>query len=276
VKEDIMESRFPARIGGRSSARRFAILGLFSALYAVFRYIPTFPMYGLPGTSFRAGDFLAPILGILLGPWLAVPCIVIGTILNYAFAPPIFLGLDFLPACVSATVAGLITSGRTKYAIALYALLLGFFLALPLSTFWIQVAGVKVPYAWLHIVALIALISPIGLRSYKWTRTSVGATLAMGVLVTVFSATMAQHLTGGILEELVLFPTFKITTASKASLFWSFIFYLYPIERLVITVVTTTFGIFIIQAIRTAHLDEVLAGIRGRTHLGSPRQQPVR
>src|SRR5215472_3585878 len=139
-----MESAVLLRITGKSVTRQLASVATFTAIYAVFRYIPTFPMYGLPGTSFRAGDFLAPMLGILLGPLLAVPCIVFGTIINYAVAPPIFLGLDFLPACSAAIVAGLITSDRTKYAIVYYVALLGTFLALPLSTFWISVPGGQV------------------------------------------------------------------------------------------------------------------------------------
>lgn len=231
-------------------------------------------MYGLPGTSFRAGDFLAPLLGIILGPWLAVPCIIIGTVINYAVTPPFFLGLDFLPACTAAIVAGLITTGRTKYAITLYAVLLGVFLVLPLSTFWINVpGGYQVPYTWLHIAAFIALISPLGLTAYKWTKQSTGLALVVGVLITVLSATMAQHLTGGILEEAILFPTFKITTAAKAYAFWSFVFYIYPIERFVITAVATLFGVSVIRAFRTSGLGDVLARIRRPNYpIASPHQ----
>ncbi len=266
-----MDEPLPLQIVGRNSARRFATVGFFSALYAVFRYLPTFPMYGLPGTSFRAGDFLAPMLGILLGPWLAIPCIIIGTVINYAVVPPFFLGLDFLPACTAAVVAGLITSARTKYAITLYASLLGIFLVLPLSTFWIQTpGGYQIPYTWLHIAALVILVSPLGLSAYKLTKTSAGWTLAMGVLITVLAATMAQHLTGGILEELILFPTFKITTPHGAYIYWSVIFYLYPVERFIITAVTTIFGVSIIRAVRTSGLEEVLARIRGPVYRSPP------
>jgi hypothetical protein len=258
-----VESRVSLGIVGNSASRRFAVIGLFSAIYAVFRYIPTFPMYGLPGTSFRAGDFLAPLLGILLGPWLALPCIIIGTIINYAVTPPFFLGLDFLPASAASVVAGLITAGRTKYAIGLYSTLLGVFLLLPLSTFWIQTpGGYQVPYAWLHIAAFFVLISPLGLSASKWSKASAGTTMVVAILVTVFSATMAQHLTGGILQELILFPTAKITTVSKAYFFWSFIFYLYPVERTIITIVTTVFGVSTIRALRKTGLEEILARIR--------------
>jgi hypothetical protein len=258
-----MESRSALPIIHRSITRQLATLGLFSAIYAVFRYIPTFPMYGLSGSSFRAGDFLAPLLGMLLGPWLAIPCIIIGTTINYALTPPIFLGLDFLPATISALVAGLISTGRTKYAILLYAGLLAVFLFLPLSTFWISIpGGNRVPFTWLHILVLIGLVSPLGLKAYKWSKTSRGLTFVVGVLITVLSATMAQHLTGGILQELILFPAFKITTPAKAALFWSFIFYLYPIERTIITAVTTFFGVAALRAVKTSGMEQILGQLR--------------
>ena len=228
-------------------------------------------MYGLPGTSFRAGDFLAPLFGILLGPWLAIPCITFGTIINYALTPPIFLGLDFLPASTAAMITGLISSGRTKYAIGLYALLLGIFLVLPLSTFWIRVpGGYLVPYAWLHIVVFVGLISPIGLSAYKWSKGPAGPSLVVGILVMVLTATLAQHLTGGILQELILFPIVKITTPATAAVFWSFIFKVYPIERIIITAVATFLGVAVVRAVRISGLEGVLTQLRGPTSPGPP------
>lgn len=257
-----MDSPIALKFAGSSLTRRLASIATFSAIYAVFRYVPTFPMYGLPGTSFRAGDFLAPMLGILLGPLLAIPCIIIGTLINYAFAPPIFLGLDFLPACSGAIVAGLITSGRTKYAIVYYVAVLATFLALPLSTFWISIPGGQVPYTWLHIATLVGLVSPLGLRAFRWTQSAVGVPLVFGVLITILSATMAQHLTGGILYELILFPTIHITTAARAASFWSFVFKFYPIERTVITAISTFFAVSLLRAVRSSGLEGVLHQIR--------------
>lgn len=237
------------------------LVSLFTAIYAVFRYFPTFPMIGLSGTSFRAGDFVAPVIAILLGPWLAVPCIFFGTVIDYAFAAPVFAGLDFLPATVGAIIAGLISRGRVGWAVAFYAVLLSFFVALPLSAFWIRtVWGFSVPFVWLHIIALAILISPLGLKASKWIRSSNGAALVLGVGVTILAATMAQHVTGGILFELILFPVIHVTTLSRATFFWSFIFYLYPIERLVITIVATTFVVAFIQAVRSSRLEGILGG----------------
>lgn len=249
----------------RGISRQLATIGMFSAIYAVFRYLPTFPMYGLSGTNFRAGDFLAPLLGMLLGPWLAIPCIFIGTTINYAITPPIFLGLDFLPATVAALVAGLISTGRIKYAIGVYAGLLAVFLVLPLSTFWITIpGGYNVPFTWLHIVAFIGLISPLGLKAYKWIRVSTGSTFVSSVLITVLSATMAQHLTGGILTELIRFPIFTspITTPTAAAFYWKFIFGVYPIERTIITAVTTFFGVAALRAIKSSGMEQILSQLR--------------
>jgi hypothetical protein len=253
------------------------LVSLFTAIYAVFRYFPTFPMIGISGTSFRAGDFVAPAIAILLGPWLAVPCIFFGTVIDYAFAAPVFAGLDFLPATVGAIVAGLISRGRVAWAAALYGGLLSLFIALPLSAFWIRtVWGFTVPFVWLHIIALVILISPLGFKAPKWIGSSKGATLGLGVGITVLTATMAQHVTGGILYELILFPVVHVTTLSRATFFWSFIFYLYPIERLVITIVATTFVVAFIQAVRSSKLEGILGGITSRATTSRPTFERVR
>jgi hypothetical protein len=259
------------KVRQRPITQQLMLVSLFTAIYAVFRYFPTFPMIGLSGTSFRAGDFVAPVIAILLGPWLAVPCIFFGTVIDYAFAAPVFAGLDFLPATVGVIVAGLISRGRVGLAAAFYAVLLSLFVALPLSAFWIRtVWGLSVPYVWLHIVAFVILISPLGFKAPTWIRSSNGVALALGVGVTILAATMGQHVTGGILYELILFPVIHITTLSRATFFWSFIFYLYPIERLVITVIATTFVVAFIRAVRSSKLEGILGGTTSRPTSSRP------
>src|SRR5438477_6453015 len=100
----------------RPVTQQLMLVSLFTAIYAVFRYFPTFPMIGLSGTSFRAGDFVAPVIAILLGPWLAVPCIFFGTVINYAFAAPVLAGLDFLTDNVGVIVLGHIFSSSVGRA----------------------------------------------------------------------------------------------------------------------------------------------------------------
>ncbi len=253
--------------------RQIAILSVFTALYTVFRYIRTFPMYGLPGYSFRASDFLVPIYGVLLGPWLSIPCIVVGTVINYAIFPPTFFGLDFLPGLVAAIVASLLARGRHWAAVVLYTGLLASFLALPLSTFWITLpGGIAVPYAWLHMVALIFLVSPLAPRGRQWLEQSSSSALLIGMIVIVFSATMAQHLTGGILQELIRFPISGINTPKAASIYWSGIFVLYPIERIVITAVVSSLSAPLVRTLRSSRYLQALselAGFSSRATAGS-------
>lgn len=244
----------------RIGTQRLTVIGMFSAIYTVSRYIPTFPYIGLPGASFRAGDFVAPALGILLGPWLAIPCIILGTIINYAFRSPVFLGLDFLPAVVAALIAGLIVRGKTKFAILFYAILLAVFLSLPLSTFWIRVpGGWSIPYAWLHITALLVLVSLLGLKGSNWVNSSDERRVVVGLAAIVFPATMAQHLMGGILQELIRFPLQNITTRDQATTFWTIVFYPYPVERLILTAVTTVFLAALFRALKPAGLQAFLS-----------------
>jgi hypothetical protein len=241
---------------------------MFTAIYTVARYIPTFPMYDLPGTQFRIGDFVAPAIGILLGPWLAIPCIILGTFINYIFRPPTFLGLDFLPAMMSAIVAGLIVRKKTQYAILIYAVVLTIFILLPLSTFWIKLPnGTTIPYVWLHLIGLGLLISPIGWKASNWID-GLGQKLLAVVAVTTITlgATLVQHLTGGILTELIIFPGFlHITTPAKASIYWTGIFYLYPVERLILTAVTTAFLVALLRTLKPVGLFQTLLVRQGQS-----------
>jgi hypothetical protein len=84
-----------------------ASIAVFSALYAVLRIMQTIPMIGAQGASFSLSDVLAPLYGIILGPFGGGASVVIGTFLAMAMGKPvIFLGLDFLPALVNAVAWG--------------------------------------------------------------------------------------------------------------------------------------------------------------------------
>ena len=73
-----------------------ATIAVFSALYGVIRLVPLGPMIGL-SAYFSVSDSLAPLYGLLLGPFTGGISIIIGTALGWLIGKPvIFLGLDFL------------------------------------------------------------------------------------------------------------------------------------------------------------------------------------
>jgi len=146
-----------------------ASIAIFSALYSILRILPTVPMIGAQGASFSVSDVIAPIYGILLGPYVGGATVIIGTFLGNAMGKPvIFLGLDFLPAFVNAVALGFLVRRKWLPVIGLYAVLLAGFLLNPLTTLAINVGGIEIPFAWLHVAVLILLVSPLGYKAAKW------------------------------------------------------------------------------------------------------------
>jgi hypothetical protein len=149
--------------------KTIATIAIFSALYSVLRILPTVPMIGAQGASFSVSDVIAPIYGILLGPYVGGATVIIGTFLGMAMGKPVvFLGLDFLPALVNTVALGFLVRRKWWPVVALYAVLLAGFLLNPLTTLSINIGGIAIPFAWLHIAVLILLVSPLGYKAGKW------------------------------------------------------------------------------------------------------------
>jgi len=146
-----------------------ASITIFSALYSVLRILPTVPMIGAQGASFSVSDVIAPIYGILLGPYVGGAAVIIGTFLGNAMGKPIiFLGLDFLPALVNTVALGFLVRRKWWPVVVLYAVLLAGFLLNPLTTIFINIGEIAIPFAWLHIAAFIMLVTPLGYKAGKW------------------------------------------------------------------------------------------------------------
>jgi hypothetical protein len=257
-----------------------SLVASLSAVYVAFRIIPTFPTIGIPGT-FRAGDFVAPLYGVILGPILGPVAVTTGTIIGFfTGAPPQFLGLDFLPGACSAALVGLVTHGKRVQSIMLNFVVLMIFVLLPFTLFFIPVGNVLVPYTWLHLVGLALLVSPFSRKAAlditrNW-RGSVeklhdsGEKLSYdfwqhfrAFFVFAFAGTLAQHLTGGILTQLVVGLYFNTLPGHYLTWegFWTTIFWIYPIERTVIALASALIGSASILALKVSRLSERLPSI---------------
>jgi hypothetical protein len=212
-------------------------------------------MMGVLGT-FSASDTLAPIYGILLGPYIDAGSIVIGTFLAIAFGKSVtFLGLDFLPATVAAISLGFLIQRRFRQVIALFILLLGLFLANPLTLIFVTLPnGVPVPFNWLHLVTLAVLVSPLSRRAVDWVTAPSPKRLLLGFAVLCFIGTMMQHVTGGFLFESVLGLALDTIKVNAWPGLWMTIFYAYPFERLVFTVVSALIGPALITTLRPSNV----------------------
>jgi hypothetical protein len=235
-----------------------AIMSIFIALYAVLRIIPTVPMIGSSGKWFSVSDVVAPLYGIILGPYIGGLSVIIGSLIAFFGKPPFFMGLDFLPATVAAFSVGLLIKRKWIYAIGLNVVLLAAFLIHPNTSVFVDYSlgstTLTFPFAWLHIVALIVLISPLGRKVAQWVKTNNTTLITIGVAILFFVGTMMQHLMGNLLYETIMAEPIGHIPVTYYPANWLLIFPLYPIERLVLIIFGTIIGTSLLKVLKSTFL----------------------
>ena len=240
------------------TAKQIAFTAIFAAVYAVFRMIPTVPMIGVPGVTFSLSDILVPLFGIILGPYVGGFSVLIGTFVAMPVKPPIFLGLDFLPAFINAVALGFLVRRKWISIITLNVILLFAFALNPLTLLIVNVpfgsTNIAFPFIWVHVIALIVLISPLSLKATKWVEQSKATLAIAGFTVLAFIGTMMQHLMGNILYENIFVYVTNFMTPESLALRWQAVFFLYPIERLILVILAVLVGLPLIRALRKTSL----------------------
>ena len=236
-----------------SATKTIALLSIFTAIYVVLRIIPTVPMIGGSG-SFSLSDVIAPLYGLILGPYLGGLSVIIGSFLAMFGKPPVFLGLDFLPATVAAVSVGLLMKRKWVPVVGLNLALLLAFLLNPNTSIFVTVPlsniTIPLPFAWLHIVALLVLISPIGTKAVEWVNTLAAAKVAIGIAFLFFIGTMMQHLMGNLLFETIFPVIYDVDVIAL----WPGVFFLYPIERAALVFFGTIVGTPLVRIFKKTFL----------------------
>jgi hypothetical protein len=208
-------------------------------------------MIGL-SKPFSVSDFLAPLYGIILGPYVGGLSIVIGTFLGMAMGKaPVFMGLDFLPAFVNTVAIGFLMKRKWAPVVVLNIILLLAFILNPLTSLFIG----PFPFVWLHIVALVVLISPLGRKAGQWVETLKPKFLTAGLAILAFVGTMMQHLMGNLLYEVVLGQILNVFSPSDfATTIWPGAFVLYPWERLLLVILSVVVGVPLVRTLKKSLL----------------------
>jgi hypothetical protein len=238
------------------TTRQVTLTAVFAAVSLVLRVIPTFQMIGVSG-HFTAGDFIITAIPLTLDFWCGALAVLIGTVGAYSVNPPVFFGLDFLPALVNVMIAGLILSNHRRLSLVVYGVVMLAFLASPYS---LTFAYGYIPYAWLHLVAFMILLSPAIAKVPIWLKEG-GFKQLLSIVELSFVGTMAQHLTGGLLYEFTVGVVGGVEPLSLQAL-WRVIFWIYPIERILLVVFGTVIAISIYRATQRLSL------VPGRNHVG--------
>lgn len=240
-----------------SKTRLIALTSSFAVIYATLRIIPIFPLVGVPGATFSSSDIFVPLFGIILGPVYGGAAVFVGTFLGFILGKPVvFLGLDFLPATIGTISVGLLARGKRVPVIAIFLLALTIFLVHPFTLVLVQLPFVSIPFNWLHIVALIILISPISRKASIWVNSKSIIQITRGLAILAIIGTMIQHLVGGIVFETVL----GLIVGGKYTHQWfvgqwTFIFAVYPIERIILVIASVLLGTPLLRNIGLARLD---------------------
>lgn len=249
----------PAEISKR---RIVPFAATFAAVYGILRLVPIFVMIGGSGRVFSTTEFVAPLLGIMLGPYVGSVAAVIGTFLGIMFTGRMnFFGLDFLPSMMNALVLGLMMRRRPIVAVALYSALVVLFFAHPSTLHFVSVPfsgnTVSIPFVWLHIIAWVLLVSPLGMKSVEWiSGGSEKKRVAAACLLSLIGTT-AQQLTGTLLFASMAVPLMGMTPNSLG-VTWAAVFYTYPIERLAIILpAATVITAAVVKTVQSARLFQI-------------------
>jgi len=246
-------------------ARRLAFTATFAVLYMVFRMVLLpFPIIGASG-ALSTSDMIAPLYGIILGPYIGALSIFLGTFLAIAFGRPLlFLGLDFLPAVTNALLIGFLVKRKWVLSAIFYIVPFLLFLAHPYTMLLVPVSNPSsgiiyyVPYVWVHCIALIALISPLSRKATGWVTGSPISRLVPGLAVLSFIGTLAQHLTGNLLFETILGMYLGVVKPESFPMIWRTTFWVYPIERTAIVIGATILGAALIRALRASGISNFI------------------
>lgn len=105
-------------------------------------------------------------------------------------------------------------------------------------------------FLWFQLIGLVVLASPLRLPAinYLHRRTSFLG-LSFGVGLISFVATLFSHVVGGILFQIMYFPTINPQIDFWRNL-WQALTLLYPLERTLVTLVATLIGAPLLKALR--------------------------
>lgn len=221
------------------TAKDLASISIFAALYAVLGFIPLFYIFGAYGQYITAALIIAPIIGITLGPVGGTLATAIGGVVGMILTGNMPMGpFSFLPGTFDALCIGLLYRGKWYASAGIFATFIIAFAALP------SIGAAKY-FVWLHGLALLLLLSPVSTWAVKYIKTTKPQELIMGVGILAFIGVLIDHIVGNLI--------FQSLTPLDPSV-WETIAFVYPVERLLVTVVATIIGAGIIRGVKASGL----------------------
>ena len=222
-----------------------ASAAIFAVVYAILGLFPVSAYIGVSSfLTFR--EILSPLAGMLFGPLTGGFSMIVGNFVDFAFGKPVvFDFLDFVPDMATAVMAGLVFTGRRKAALALPLILVFWYSVDPLSIESVQVGSIPIPFYWMHLLSVLVLVTVFILE----TAGKLNRLNPVYVGATVFASTMTGHIAGSILYENVVARINDLFTADTIAGAWRAIFFAYPAERILFTILGTIIAVPVLRSL---------------------------
>jgi len=237
------------QIGRKLTAREIALLICFTALYTYFSFIPAFPIVGLQGGAITLAAIAAPIIGMILGPYLGMLSALLGGMVRLFFAPILFAP-GFAAGIVTAVFAGMLYENRRSVSAFMYFSLLFLFGFYPfVGPVWLYPL-----FMWFQIAGFLVLISPLqSMASKNMRKPNNNSKLFSAFFIVFLTSTLAGQIAGSLVFELISWPIFMADVGFWTGL-WQLLTWLYPIERIIIALSATFVGVFLYKILIHANL----------------------
>lgn len=233
------------RTSFRLSTKDLALVAVFAPLYTIFCSWNLFPLIGASGRAITASAIMAPVIGLLLSPYLSILTVALGGAVGLSFG--YFSPYGYGAGIAAAFCASALYNREQALATLLYgAFMLMFMLYPTIGPFWLYPV-----FLLLQTVALVILASPIQSKAITFVRKPDASSrkLIFGVGVTMFTSTMFAHVVGSLLFEMLSWP-FLISSIESWKGIWQAIAIAYPFERLAITLAATVLGVGVLKSLK--------------------------
>jgi len=222
------------------NTKSIAFIAIFAALYAVLGYLPLFYIFGAYGQFITASLIIAPIIGIILGPVGGALAVAIGGLVGMAITGNAPMGIfTFLPGTFDAVCTGLAFRGKWYISAIIFTAFIIAFAALP------SIGDARY-FVWFHAVALFLLLSPATTLATEYVKTFNAQKLVLGVGIFAFIGVLVDHIVGSLIYQSIIAPL--------PPSIWEAVAFIYPVERLLVTIVAAIAGAAIIRGVKSTGL----------------------
>lgn len=230
----------------KSVAYPWALTGIFGAFHLVLTFIP-YSVLGMGGGFLTWGMVSAPIVGFLLGPFYGTIAVLAGSLIGTGiFNLGGILGpiVPVLAPTAGAFAAGALRTGRVRELFIVFLIAIVGYIIGPIG----------IPaflFIWLHLITFFIVVILLFPQAYNRLKEAVAfekgrnlTLMPIAIILFSFIALLTDHIVGNT-ATVYFFHYFGGMDVPTLVGFWLPITFVYPVERIVATIIL---GIIVIAA----------------------------